>query len=549
MHRTIQTIFRVICCTLFLVMCTQPLMAAVTQTRIAIVDLDSQGEKAESEELGKMASHLLTTAFVQEGRFDVIERQALQKVVEEQQLGISGLVDADTAAQLGRVLGATYIVTGAVISYPRGMDLVVKIVETDSASIKVADRLSAGSSSSLFRKIPGFVSQVMDQFPVRGMIVYQKKKIYTLDVGKKAGVKRDMKFEVYQEGQPIKHPVSGEILGVERIPTGLLRITEVQEKMSMARVVKQEQGQKVAVGHRVTSVKTPAVRAGSSYTPASTDNLRFDRAWGRQGTGMADFYLPYGIDTDAEGNVYVADTYNNRVQVFDSNGTFMRSWGQKGSGMGDLLVPYDIAVDRQGNIYVADTYNFRIVKFNASGRFLLQWGQKGKGIGQFAFLSGIAVGPEGSIYTTDAKMHRVQVFDSGGRFLRSWGQPGKTAGSFVSPMGIAVDNNGNVYVADSKMQRIQVFGSRGNFMNAIVGTMAYPTDVDVDATTGNIYVLDGASHFMWEMTSAGQILRTFGGPGSGSAKFVKPYGLCTDDAGNVYVADTANSRIQKFSRR
>ena len=548
MHRSIGRILFVI--VLLWCVCiwgVSPVCAAV-KTRIAIVDLDSQGDKAKQDELGTMASQLLTTEFVKGGRFDVIERQALKKIVEEQQLGLSGLVDANTAAQLGRVLGATYIVTGSVISYPRGMDLVVKIVETESASIKVADRLSAGTSSALFRKIPGFVSQITDQFPLRGIIVYKKKRTYTIDMGKREGVKRGMKFEVYQEGQPIKHPVTGEILGTEKIPTGLIKIIDVQEKIAVATVVKQEQMQVIDVGHRVLSITGPTRSIPVAYGGASTGALRYARSWGRKGTGTADFYLPYGIAADAEGNVYVADTYNSRIQVFDSNGTFLRSWGQKGTGQGQLLLPYAIAVDRQGNVYVADTYNFRIQKFDTTGRSILQWGRKGKGIGEFAFLSGVAVGPEGSVYTTDAKMHRVQVFDGSGRYLRSWGQPGKETGSFVTPMGITVDNSGNVYVADSKMQRVQIFGSRGNFQNAITGTMVYPVDVAVDQSSGNLYILDGASHYFWEMSPTGQNLMTFGGPGSSNAQFIKPYGICADDAGNIFVADTANCRIQKFSR-
>jgi len=548
MHRSIGRILLVVVLSWCVCIGGMSPVYAAKKMRIAVVDLDSQGDKAKEDELGTMASQLLTAEFVKGGRFDVIERQALKKIVEEQQLGLTGLVDANTAAQLGRVLGATYIVTGSVISYPRGMDLVVKIVETESASIKVADRLSAGTSSELFRKIPGFVSQITDQFPLRGIIIQKKEKSYTIDMGKQEGVKKGMNFEVYQEGQPIKHPMTGEILGTEKIRIGLIRIIDVQEKIAVASVVKKEPKQAIDVGNRVLSVTGPSQSVPATYTRSSTGALRYSQSWGRKGTGTADFNLPYGIAADAEGHVYVADTYNNRIQVFNSNGTFLRSWGQKGTGQGQLLLPYDVAVDQQGNVYVADTYNFRIQKFDTSGRVVLQWGRKGAGISEFAFLSGVAVGPEGSVYTTDAKMNRIQVFNGDGRYLRSWGQAGKETGNFVAPMGITVDNSGNVYVADSKMQRVQVFGSRGNFKNAITGTMVYPVDVTVDQSSGNLYVLDGASHSFWEMSPVGQILMTFGGAGSSSAQFIKPYGICADDAGNIFVADTANCRIQKFSR-
>lgn len=115
-------------------------------------------------------------------------------------------------------------------------------------------------------------------------------------------------------------------------------------------------------------------------------------------------------------------------------------------------------------------------------------------------------------------------------------------------MGLTVDDQGNVFVADSKMRRVQKFDSQGRFLAAFSDKLSYPTDVAVDPTSGNLLVLDGASSYFWEMSPTGQSLRSFGGPGTGSSQFSKPYGLCADGAGNVFVADTANCRVQKFSR-
>jgi sugar lactone lactonase YvrE/TolB-like protein len=527
-------------------------VSAASRNRIAVVDLESQGEKAKAEELGKIAAQWLATAFVNQGRFDVIERQALERVIQEQQLGLTGVIDVNTAAQLGRVLGATYIVTGAVISHKQGIDLNVKIIETESATIKVADRLAANSVGAMSNKIGPFVAELVSKFPLRGFIIHQKGDTFILDVGKSVGAKAGMEFEVYREGEIIKHPVSGEILGVEKIPTGKLEVTEVQEKLAFARVIEQKTNETVAVGQNVVSLGAIKPGLGTSLLGVSSSagtstSLRFAQSWGRQGLGSGDFVKPFGIAADGLGNIYVADTYNNRIQVFDNSGTFMKAWGQKGTGSGSFALPYDVAVDGEGNVYVADTGNYRVQKFDANGIYLGRWGQKGKGNGDFAFLSSIAVGPDGAIYTVDAKLNRVQIFDNQGRFLRSWGSKGKGSGSFVTPMGLTVDPSGNVYVADSKMRRVQKFNSEGRFLAAFTDRLTYPVDVAIDPSSGNLLVLDAASHLIWEMSPTGQSLRSYGGPGTSSGQFVEPYGFCADGAGNVFVADTGNSRVQKFS--
>jgi DNA-binding beta-propeller fold protein YncE len=111
-----------------------------------------------------------------------------------------------------------------------------------------------------------------------------------------------------------------------------------------------------------------------------------------------------------------------------------------------------------------------------------------------------------------------------------------------------VDESGNVYVADSKMRRVQKFDSQGRFLSAFTDRLQYPADVAIDQATGNLLVLDAATALIWEMGPTGQSLRSYAGPGRSSGRFVKPYGLSIDGAGNVFVADTGNSRVQKFSR-
>ncbi|TMA57524.1 MAG: hypothetical protein E6J75_07440, partial [Deltaproteobacteria bacterium] len=85
--------------------------------------------------------------------------------------------------------------------------------------------------------------------------------------------------------------------------------------------------------------------------------------WGSLGSGDGEFSQPSGVAVDGSGNVFVADTGNNRIQEFTNTGTFLAKWGTTGSGDGEFFAPYGVGVDTSGNIFVADTNNNRIQKF------------------------------------------------------------------------------------------------------------------------------------------------------------------------------------------
>ena len=84
--------------------------------------------------------------------------------------------------------------------------------------------------------------------------------------------------------------------------------------------------------------------------------------------------FPYGVAVDSSGNVYVADSANNRIQKFNSSGYFITKWGSLGSGDGQFFSPGGVAVDSSGNVYVADSMNARIQKFDIAGNFITKWG-------------------------------------------------------------------------------------------------------------------------------------------------------------------------------
>jgi DNA-binding beta-propeller fold protein YncE len=182
------------------------------------------------------------------------------------------------------------------------------------------------------------------------------------------------------------------------------------------------------------------------------------RKWGSDGIGEGQFDHPSGIAVDATGNVYVADSWNNRIQVFTSTGTFKTEWGSYGWENGEFCNPTRIAVNAGGNVvYVADTGNHRIQVFDNLGTFITKWEGSGSGDGQFSYPYGIAVDATGNVYVADSGYHGIQIFDNSGAFITKWGSCCSGDGQFYNPRGIAVDAGGNVYVADTYNDRIQVF--------------------------------------------------------------------------------------------
>jgi tripartite motif-containing protein 71 len=199
---------------------------------------------------------------------------------------------------------------------------------------------------------------------------------------------------------------------------------------------------------------------GGVYATTVSTVRRYDAGggllgqWGGSGSLPGQFNFAWGTATDAAGNIYVADSNNDRVQKLDPSGNPLAVIGSAGSGDGQLKKPRDVAVDPADNIYVADTGNNRVEKFDAAGNFVRAWGGAD---GQFASPSGIAVDSLGNVFVSDTYNNRIERFDGDGHFISKWGEKGAGAGQLFEPWGIAVGESGAVWVADSSNHRIVRF--------------------------------------------------------------------------------------------
>src|SRR6266480_3478908 len=158
----------------------------------------------------------------------------------------------------------------------------------------------------------------------------------------------------------------------------------------------------------------PALPVSQTFTvfAAGASSTAFLKQIGATGAPNGDFYIPYGVAVDSNQNLYVVDTGNQRIQVFDATGNFKFTFGRSGSGNGRFSLPRGIAVDSSQNIYVTDSGNHRIQVFDSAGNFKFRFGNSGAGNGQFNFPRGVAVDSSQNIYVADGGNHRIQVFDS-----------------------------------------------------------------------------------------------------------------------------------------
>ncbi|MGD2207614.1 MAG: hypothetical protein PVH17_12645, partial [Anaerolineae bacterium] len=298
------------------------------------------------------------------------------------------------------------------------------------------------------------------------------------------------------------------------------------------------------------------------------------QVWGKVGFEPGQFNHPRGIAVGPDRNIYVADSDNHRIQVFDSEGSFLREWGrqcnlQSGHGCtdpdgdgplaygdGQFQEPWGVTVDDEGRVYVADTWNHRIQMFDADGNFLRKWGAYGQTDSAEELFYGprdITVDGSGRVFVTDTGNKRVMVFDQQGNLLHQWGGGGILAGYFEEPVGLDLEANGalRVYVADTWNQRIQVYDGDYEFLREWPVKGWYGESVvnkpylAVD-NQSRVYVTDPEGYLVIVFSSEGELLATFGLYGFDNNAFSLPTGIAVDSDGYIYVTDTDGQRVIKF---
>jgi sugar lactone lactonase YvrE len=272
---------------------------------------------------------------------------------------------------------------------------------------------------------------------------------------------------------------------------------------------------------------------------------------------------PSGLAVGADGTLYVAEGEKDQIRLFDRDGNAVATWGAPGDGPGefDFSDPEndytygDLAFGPDGDLYVADSVNSRVQKLAPDGTFVLGWGEKGDGEGQFTDPSGIAVDAQGHVYVADYGNKRIQVFDSDGAFLAAWDGNGEGQKEFGGPLygpnDIAIDPDGFAWVTDDQNNRIYRFDPDGALVGGygVRGTSADdfwgPWGIAIDAA-GTVYVAEEHNNRIHALSPDGGTLAVFGKRGTAAGQFNAPLYVTVDADGALYVADYENDRVQVF---
>ncbi len=295
-----------------------------------------------------------------------------------------------------------------------------------------------------------------------------------------------------------------------------------------------------------------AILLVSSFTQYSFAFGDYDpiSEWGEFGIMTpGHFSYPQFIAVDDDGNSYVSDLGNKRIQKYSSTGEFVSTWGQSGTLPGEFHYPSGIAVN-DNFVFVADHDLHTIQKFSLNGTFVDQWGSFGIHDGQFKYPYGVTIDSENNVYVVDTGNQRIQKFNSDGEFILSFGTSGMGEGQFLTAIGIATDDDDNVYVTDKGNRKIEKFDSNGILIKSMpfrgLNYIFSPEGITIDPT-GKIIVVNVANNRVLYLDQYDDLtLNIFEQLGP----YPRTFSMLTDVAfginGELLIIDSASHKVQSF---
>ena len=270
-------------------------------------------------------------------------------------------------------------------------------------------------------------------------------------------------------------------------------------------------------------------------------------SFGQQGSGDGMFHYPLGVALNERDEIVVADEFNHRVQVFDSNGTFLKYFGHQGKNAGEFSQPFGIAIDKDRNIFISEWGNHRVQILSWEGRHLGSFGGQGSLDSQLSYPFGLSLDSNGHVIVADTGNKLIKVFTPDGRFVMKIGGQG----SFSSPVH-CVQSGEYFIVSDRNEHCIKVFSREGHFQykfgknGAGDGELNCPHFLSVTQSK-HLLVCDRNNHRIQVFKVDGTFVQKFGLKGSNVGQFNEPFSLAVSSDDRIVMSDLRNCRIQIFA--
>ena len=210
--------------------------AGFQKTKIAVLDFKVLGKGYADADVGHAVADRLITALEKDGRFEIVEPGVIEKALREQQLVLDKKEHRVIVTDLAKLLGAKALISGLVMKYQDIIEVEVRVINVDNASIIAAESAKSTAAAPLERLTDQLVEKIINFFPFKGIVVFRKGNIITIDLGRCDGVKPDMFFAVFKDCKAIKDPNTGRVIDFKRIQTGVFKIQDVKDKISTASI-------------------------------------------------------------------------------------------------------------------------------------------------------------------------------------------------------------------------------------------------------------------------------------------------------------------------
>ena len=309
-----------------------------------------------------------------------------------------------------------------------------------------------------------------------------------------------------------------------------------------------------------TPTPTPSPTATPTAVPASVDAgpaslYGFDQAWGSSGSSPFQLSQPTGISISTTGLMAIADTGNNRIVLWDTDGKPISAFGAWGTSAvwrnpPQFNHPEGILIHPSGQYFVADTGNNRIVAVDQRGMAVTAWGRRGTGDGEFDSPRAFTVGKAGDVWVLDSGNSRVQVFSALGAFKFKWGTFGTDPGQLNNPLGIDLNLIEQVHIANTQNNRYEIFNTDGTPVT-YQGWMGNGPNQYTEAggltntPSGWIAVVDGTNGRVEFYNHRFEYVGDWKATNDPAWQGPPPHfrGIDSDQQNRLYITDMANSRI------